>query len=541
MIREQSARLRAATAVLVLCGGLAALPATAAPASTSPAAVAPGLRGHDHTGSAPHAHEHRAEPVAGADRTTRRSPRDPRFEQLTGDLSPRAHVPFEHGTDMQFQRRAGGHLRAGQPVAGPRDYVFVGTDASEFASAGGAPPRDGVGFRVIDVSRPAAPEVLAEVACPGYGSDIAVYEDLLLQAVERHAPFHGVEGAASNTGCARRHDPRGLDVPGAAGLRVFDISDPARPRLVRFVRAQEFGGGGVHTVTVVPWAGLAYLSTFTLLRPEPRLVYLDLRDARIPATAVPMRSISPTAVNECHDIGVDPVRRLAFCGAFEQGHIWDVSDARRPRGLATMTNDGIFHYHTMRLAPDGRTLVIAAEQTGPDEVPVSDDAGAGGNACVGHPRSGALWFYDLGEVAAPRLLGTFAPRTPMPGKGFCTSHLYNFIPGSDRLVTAWMDGGAFVVDYGRLPGLRGTGDPAPLSAAVEQSWFLPAGSSFWSAYYWHGHLYGLGYGGSPGGGLWVMSMKGVADVAPAPQDEGTAWARWTPRPVPQPGAGGRQS
>lgn len=525
----RAAALAAALVSATVIGGTAAADG-AAPAGT------PAPQAHQHVqGEQAHAHPH-AHPTAARSAAAAPAPggglataRDPRFEQLTENVSPAAHVPFEQGTDMQFQRREGPHRRARVVVPGPRDYVFLGSDASEFASAGGTTPADGVGFRVVDVTNPRAPQVLAQVACTGHTGDVAVYENLLLQPIEREAPFYGFEGAPSNTGCSRTHDPQGLNVSGAAGVRVFDISDPARPVLVRFVKAAEFGGGGVHNVTVVPWAGLAYLSTFTLFTPSPRLVYLDLRKPRFPVTVLPMRSITPNAVNECHDIALDPARRLMFCGAFEQGHIWDGADPRRPRHITTMTNDGIFHYHDMKLAPDGRTLVIAAEQTGPDEIVVTQEVGAGGNSCVGDRRSAALWFYDLGSPAAPRLLGTFAPRTPMPTKGMCTSHLFSFIPGSDRLVTSWMDGGGFVVDYGRLPGLRGAGTPTPFSVADEQAWFLPVGATFWSAYYWHGKLYALGYGGKPGGGLWVMNMRGLPDLPPAPQDEGSSWARWTPR------------
>lgn len=476
--------------------------------------------------------------LAGGRRSSSRDDPDPVFEYLTENLSLAAHVPFDQGTDMQFQRREGPHLRAGRIVRGPRDYAFLGTDASLLATAGGRAPADGIAIRVVDVTDPSAPKVLAEVPCPGYKSDIAIYGNLLLQAVERDAPFYGFEGASSNPGCDPTHDPNGIDVAGAAGVRIFDISDPSEPVLIRFVNATEFGGGGVHNVTVVPFAGLAYLATFTLFSPEPRFVYLDLEDPEFPAHVLPLRSISPTAVNECHDIAVDPVRKLGFCGAFEQGLIWDLTEPRQPRGITSMTNDGIFHYHGMRLAPDGRTLVVGAEQTGPDELVVTKETGVGGNSCIGNSRSGALWFYDLKDPSVPKLLGTFAPSTPMPQKGFCSSHFYNFIPGSDRLVTSWLEGGSFVVDYSNLvePN-REAGAARSTAAAAEVAWFLPSGASFWATYYWHGHLYGLAYGGEPGGGLWVMAMDELQDVEPAPQDEGTSWARWDHRPRSSKGTG----
>ena len=101
--------------------------------------------------------------------------------------------------------------------------------------------------------------------------DLAVHETLLIQTLDH---------PASNVGC----DPAWLQASGSAavdrsgtgGVRIFDVTDPARPRLLHFV---EVAGDyqGVHDVTVLPWAGIAYLAQL-----NGELSVLDLGDPAFP-------------------------------------------------------------------------------------------------------------------------------------------------------------------------------------------------------------------------------------------------------------------
>lgn len=406
-----------------------------------------------------------------------------------------AHVRYDMGGDLQFQRRSGVHTLDGVRVATTTDLVFASahTDMSRV---------DG-GIEIFDITDPSRPTRLTRIPCPGYQSDVAVHETLLLQTLDHQA---------SNAGC----DPEWLRTSGSgdvdraatAGVRIFDVTDPSRPRLTHFLEVTGEIGDGVHDVTVLPWAGVAYLAQL-----NGELGILDLGDPEFPYTAIEVGSISPEMKTSCHDIGLDPVRLLAFCPAMQdETYILDVREPARPTYLGKVVNAALSRHHGALMAPDGVTLVLESEYDHPPEV--ASDAAAG------------LWFYDLTEPTDPELLGSWAPESCEPterAERACSSHWFNFIAGTDLLVAAWRHEGVYVVDYT---------DPA---AAVETGFFSPssragalrpiATADFWTAYFWRGHIYGSS-GGSRSG-LYILRHNDIADAEPSLYDEGTSWGRWT--------------
>ena len=408
-----------------------------------------------------------------------------------------AHVRYDMGGDLQFQRRSGAHKIDGVSVDSMTDLAFASahTDTSRV---------DG-GIEIIDITHPSNPRTLTRIPCPGYQSDVAVHETLLVQTLDH---------AGSNVGC----DPEWLQTSGSAavdragtgGVRIFDVSDPARPRLVHFLEVKGEIGDGVHDVTVLPWAGVAYLAQL-----NGELGILDLGDPAFPYTAIDVASISAEMKSSCHDIGLDPVRLLAFCPANEdETYVLDVREPMRPAYLSKIVNAALSRHHGAFMAPDGVTLVLESEYDHPPEV--ASDAPAG------------LWFYDLTEPADPELLGSWAPASCEPSEDAeraCASHWLNFIPGTNRLVAAWRHEGVFVVDYTdrAAPVEAGFFSPSSRVSALR----LVAGSDFWTAYFWHGHVYGTS-GGSRSG-LYVLRDDDITDAEPSPYDEGTSWGRWTAR------------
>jgi hypothetical protein len=334
---------------------------------------------------------------------------------------------------------------------------------------------------------------------------VAIYETLLLQAIDNRG---------SNVGCdpewLQRTESTALDRAGVGGVRVFDVTDPARPRLVRFVEVLGRFGDGVHDVTVIPWAGIAYLAQL-----DGDLGVLDLT-APVAYTAISVASISPEMKTSCHDVGLDPVRLLAFCPAMDdETYILDVSVPRQPSYVAKITNAALSRHHGALMAPDGSTLVLQSEFDHPPAV--ASEASAG------------LWFYDLSEPTAPALLGSWAPESCAPSEQAeraCSSHWYNFVPDTNLLVASWRHEGLFLVDYG---------DPAtPSDAAMYRPsrnlLSVLSGSAptdFWTAYFWHGYVYGSA--NKTAGGLYILRLEDLVDAEPSPYDEGTSWARWTPR------------
>jgi hypothetical protein len=291
-------------------------------------------------------------------------------------------------------------------------------------------------------------------------------------------------------------------------VRVFDVTDPARPRLIHFVEVLGLFGDGVHDVTVVPWAGIAYLAQL-----DGDLGVLDLTDPGFAYTAISVASISPEMRTSCHDVGLDPVRLLAFCPAMEdETYILNVSDAMHPTYAGKIVNAALSRHHGALLAPDGSTLVIQSEYDHPPQV--ASEASAG------------LWFYDLSEPTDPALLGSWAPKSCAPSEQAeraCSSHWYNFVPGTKLLVASWRHEGVFLVDYGdpAAPTETASYRPSPNWLSV-----LSATTDFWTAYFWHGYVYGSA--NKTAGGLYILRQDALTDAEPSPYDEGTSWGRWTP-------------
>jgi hypothetical protein len=472
--------LLAAIAMLLPLAGAAPAPGEGSTASenTQPAAITtgPAVAGHDGEG--------------------------PPTVRHTDNIDLVAHEQFPQATDMFFQRREGRQRLDGRTVVGTRDYAFVGADASGAVGT----PADGsaTGVRIYDVTEPQTPTLVAKIACAGYHADVAVHGDLLIQ---------GIDSARTNTGCAEKFDPDGVDQEQKAGLRIYDVSDPARPTVVAFLD-EEHLGTTVHNLTVAPWAEVIYIAGSGFTESAPVLSIVDLTDPEFAATVIPMSEISPTATAECHDIGVAQLesRALAFCAAVTQTFIWDISLPYQPTHVSTVLPAVESIHHGARLAPDGRTLVLNDEMGGaaaaPGCLPSTSDP------------AGALWFYDIGVPEVPVFMGTFSTSEAAPDMP-CTSHFYNFIPGTTLLTVGWYKSGMIVVDY------------ANRTRPTEHAVYQPEGGDFWATYYWHGYVYGTSFGGGglyggtdESGGLWITELDAVGDAEPSRYDEGLTWASW---------------
>ena len=112
------------------------------------------------------------------------------------------------------------------------------------------------GFRVIDISKPTAPSVLADVHCAAGQGDVTVWKNILVRSVDYPVTQRSCKGQ-------RADDPT---VAGQfEGLQIFDVSKPRHPRLVKLVDTD----CGSHTNTLVPDTAhgrvLIYVLSYALL------------------------------------------------------------------------------------------------------------------------------------------------------------------------------------------------------------------------------------------------------------------------------------
>jgi hypothetical protein len=338
------------------------------------------------------------------------------------------------------------------------------------------------GFRVIDVSEPSAPVVLASVRCPGAQGDVSVWGTLLFRSIDRPQTSDRCEG----------RNVRGTAV-GFEGIRIFDVGDPAAPRFVKAVATD----CGSHTHTLVPDLGngrvLLYVSSFPSppLGPTPygtdcqrlledgsqghskiSIVEVPLADpgaARVVAEPyLQLSDFRKAGHRGCHDITVFLELRRAAAACLSEGQIWDISDRAAPRILERVDKKGVSIWHSAAFTWDG-TRVLFGDESG----------GGGAPRCKVEDAHtvGAVWIYALANPASP--LGSFKISRPQTGN--CTAHNFNLVPvpGRDVLVSAWYTGGTSVADVS---------DPA---AAVELGFYAaqsPAANT-WSSYWYDGYVY----------------------------------------------------
>jgi hypothetical protein len=119
------------------------------------------------------------------------------------------------------------------------------------------------GFEIWDISNPAKPVLANAYDCPASQNDVSVFKNLL---------FMSSEATNSRQDCKFGGVPQPISEDRVRGIRIFDISDVARPKLVTSVQTCR----GSHTHTVVTQPGdpnnvYIYVSGTAAVRPGEEL------------------------------------------------------------------------------------------------------------------------------------------------------------------------------------------------------------------------------------------------------------------------------
>jgi hypothetical protein len=323
------------------------------------------------------------------------------------------------------------------------------------------------GFRIIDVSRPSQPTVVADVNCSGEQNDVAVWENLLILSIDT---------PQTTTTCDSTNTARG--VTGFEGLRIFDITTPSNPRLIKAVQTD----CGSHTHTLVPdlkngrilvYVSSAFSSTFA--GPTPYGTTCVSPHGKISVVSIPLANPAgasviaqpPASDRGCHDIGVFTGLNLAAGACRPHAIVWDISDPVNPVVLRQTTNPAVPNWHSGAFTWDGEIALFSHE--------------AGGFACQDPgDQQGRVWFYRTSDLT---LLGSFKIPRPQMGE-LCTSHVYNVVPAHGRyvFVSSWYEGGNSIVDF--------TNPAAPVEIGYYDPRQIPPGAAdTWSTYWYNDLIY----------------------------------------------------
>ena len=385
------------------------------------------------------------------------------------------------------------------------------------------------GFSIWDISNPAKPLKVSVTQCITSQGDPSIYGNLL---------FISAEGAGNRNDCGKGgvQDPKDH----MAGVRIFDVSNPAKPKLIKNVQTCK----GSHTHTIVPSPtdkGVIYLYVsgnqgarpntelagcnngtdpadeanslfrldvikvplknpekaevitgariFTGLDPAPKSTASQNRPARGGANGA--AAPAPTGPRNCHDVTAYPEMHLLAGACASYGLLVDISNPEKPVRLDAAADTNFSLWHTAVFSNDGKKMVFTDEWGGgtSPNCQVSNMMEMGGNTAL-----------TIGDNKKVKQHSYFKIPTAQSAQENCVSHNGGLIPipGRDVMVQGWYQGGVDIIDFtdpdkqfeigffDRGPvdapppvdaGPGSSGQPAPPRGTIGGSW---------GAYYYNG-------------------------------------------------------
>ncbi|GAA4079762.1 LVIVD repeat-containing protein [Actinomadura miaoliensis] len=379
----------------------------------------------------------------------------------------------------------------------PKPPVFSGTGSygtdwafkGNYAFAGNYD-----GFTVYDISKPAKPQIVTVVKCPGSQNDVSISGNLL---------FLSTDSSRSDDSCQSVPKPA-TEKDAWEGIKIFDISDVRNPRYVKAVETK----CGSHTNTLVPGKkGTAYIyvssyrpdSTFPDCQPPHDLISIvevplnNPQAAKLAAEPVLFpdggnpgdKKDYPEGTSEtsgCHDLTAYPSKNIMAGACMGDGVLFDISDRLKPRIIHSVRDDENFAFWHSATFNNKANKVVFTDELGGGSTATC-------NAAIGQDK-GADAVYDIVGKGDKRKL-VFRSYFKIPRANAdtenCVAHNGSLIPvkGRDIMVQAWYQGGISVWDFtdSRKPKEIGWFERGPLS----NDQLILGGS--WSAYYYNGYIY----------------------------------------------------
>ncbi|MBL4818825.1 MAG: DUF305 domain-containing protein [Deltaproteobacteria bacterium] len=368
------------------------------------------------------------------------------------------------------------------------------------------------GFNVYQLQKDGIPTLFSSIVCPGGQGDVSIVGDLLIMSVEqtRGRVDCGLEGINGDVSKDRFR-----------GLRIFDISDIARP--VQVGQVQTCRGSHTHSVVSGPGQDgkiIVFNSGTSSVRKGDELEGCfdetpgDERTAlfRIDVIEIPVddpsksRIVSSPSVfadpetgrlgglwqggdhgddtqeteqtNQCHDITVFPELNIAGGACSGNGILFDISDPFNPKRIDEVVDKGFAYWHSATFNNDGTKVLF------------TDEWGGGSRPrCRTHDKKnwGADAIYDIVDGKL-EFRSYFKLPAPQVDQENCVAHNGSIVPvpGRDIFVQSWYQGGISVIDF--------TDSAKPFEIAyfdrgpIHEEHLILGG--FWSSYWYKGKIYG---------------------------------------------------
>ena len=369
------------------------------------------------------------------------------------------------------------------------------------------------GFNTYDVENPRRPRLVASAVCPGGQGDVSIHGNLL---------FMSAQETRGRVDCGTQGVPTPVSSERFRGVRIFDISDPRRPKQVAAV--QTCRGSHTHTLIVDPddkanvyvyGSGTSTVRSGEELhgcsdkdpKDDPNTALFSIDVIKVPLVAPQTAAIvsrprifadpatgaisglwpggthgpgtqTTRITSQCHDITVFPEIGLAAGACSGNGILMDISDPVNPVRLDHVIDRNFAYWHSATFNNDGTKIVFTDEWGGGSRprCRASDPLNWGANA-----------IFDIVDKKM-RFAGYYKMPAAQTEQENCVAHNGSLIPvpGRDIMVQGWYQGGVSVFDFTDSAHAVEIAyfDRGPISATE-----LITGG-YWSAYWFNGHIYG---------------------------------------------------
>ncbi len=328
-------------------------------------------------------------------------------------------------------------MRSGSGIWAFGDYVY--------ASALGA------GFFIADISDPTNPVLVYNAT-----TDAADASNNTITSFARDADIVAHSDGRITLVLATQSD----------GMHVWDVTTPATPEFLARVEVDPN-----HNIATVPGTQLVFNSQSGGAGRSNDLI--DLSD--------PMRPIvlGTYGSHGCHDItffgSFGDAKFRGYCAGIQRTEIWDLTGLTTSQDgfgidvISTVegTDSPIVGNPALISAPLRTLHHLAMVNADASVLIIGDEHNGGGSpgTCFFNQQGlstpfGALWFYDLSDEGAPRLLSWLSaplvqpeaappsnPQNPAGDIPNCTAHFGSLVPGEEKLVMAWYSAGVILIDF----------------------------------------------------------------------------------------------
>jgi hypothetical protein len=383
-------------------------------------------------------------------------------DQAEADAEPRSSSNLElvsqtgdkGGTDLEFFTRTldsyrdadGATVTPEAPEA--RHFAMVGNQIS--------------GAKIYDITDPEATYLAsAVVGCTVGQGDVQVTDDGTLAAI-----------AYQTSGNCQTFEGEIVK----KGSVLVDLSDVYAPKVVGGAAETQ----GAHNNTLHPSGKYLYISTSGITDRNARVPIYDISDPANPRLV----QIWSTPGNSPHDIRFSPDGKRAYMAGISQYRIVDTSDPEAPSVISTIVPPGGSIGHDTLITRDGAFLFIGDEAGGGGTYPCP-----GGAIYVYDVRAEAApILLGVAEAGVGPVTGRQIDEPAVGSLGGCTAHVMDLNPDGQSLTLGWYVAGSRTFDFSALYNADGTPKIGPALAygtkgigIVEDSYMIPEGANTWSA------------------------------------------------------------